>query len=261
MGKSKGEKWVGAIALGMLVMAAPGAPQAADPLSASIREQESADKAAARSQKKIDRTADQSDKLFEDYKYTLRRTESLRVYNDHLQRMVDSQKAELASLDRQLAEIDTTNQGVIPLMARMVATLKQFIELDVPFLLDERRERVARLERLLDRADVTVSEKYRRVMEAYQIETEFGRTIEAYQASLALDGGERTVDFLRVGRVALIYQTLDGQQAGAWNAKEGRWEVLPDSYRSSITQGLRIARKQAAPDLLRLPVPAPERLQ
>ena len=69
------------------------------------------------------------------------------------------------------------------------------------------------------------------------------------------------VDFLRVGRVLLAYQTQDRARTGFWNKQSRQWEPLPDSYRNAVTQGLRIARKQAAPDLLRLPVPAAEGVQ
>jgi hypothetical protein len=109
---------------------------------------------------------------------------------------------------------------------------------------------------MMGRADVTTSEKFRRIMEAYQIENEYGRTIEAYRASLVAGGRESTVDFLRFGRIALLYQTLDGLEAGVWDQTNGRWEPLNSGYRSAIRAGLKIARKQAAPDLIRLPLPA-----
>ena len=67
------------------------------------------------------------------------------------------------------------------------------------------------------------------------------------------------MDFLRFGRIALVYQTLDGMEAGVWNQAEKSWEPLDASYRTAIRQGLRIARKQAAPDLIRLPLPVPGR--
>ncbi len=94
-------------------------------------------------------------------------------------------------------------------------------------------------------------------MEAYQIENEYGRTIEAYRATLDLDGKETTVDFLRFGRIALVYQSLDENQTGVWNQQTRSWDELDSSYRSAIRAGLRIARKQSAPDLVTLPLPAP----
>jgi hypothetical protein len=130
------------------------------------------------------------------------------------------------------------------------------VRLDLPFLIDERTERTAELRALMSRADVTNAEKYRRIMEAYQIENEYGRTIEAYRSALEVDGRELTVDFLRFGRVALVYQSIDQSMAGVWSQENRTWEPLDSSHRSAIRQGLRIARKQAAPELIRVPVPA-----
>lgn len=254
-GRRAGASWV--VLTALLLTSAP--TWAADPLKESIRIQESINQEGAKSQKKIDKVSDETQRLLSEYKLVLRKTESLRIYNEHLQRMVDSQNREIASLNRQLGEIEETNRGVVPLMARMVDTLEQFIRLDVPFLKEERTRRIEELRAMMDRADVTVSEKYRRVMEAYQIETDYGRTIEAYRAGLDLGNGARTVDFLRIGRIALIYQTLDGKEAGVWDNDSRSWKPLDNNqYKNAITQGLRIARKQAAPDLLKLPVKAPE---
>ncbi len=110
---------------------------------------------------------------------------------------------------------------------------------------------------MMTRAAVTNAEKYRVIMEAYQTENEYGRTIEAYRSTLQRGDREVMVDFLRFGRIALVYQTLDGMEAGVWNQVKKTWEPLDASYRTAIRQGLRIARKQAAPDLIRLPLPVP----
>ena len=107
---------------------------------------------------------------------------------------------------------------------------------------------------MMDRADVAPSEKFRRVMEAYQVEMDYGRTVEAYTGLQTIDGQERDVDFLRIGRTALIYQTRDGGIQGNWNKQTRQWEKLDASYRSQITKGLRVARKQMAPEVLMVPV-------
>ena len=142
-----------------------------------------------------------------------------------------------------------------PLMLRMIDTIEKFVAFDVPFLIEERTERIAELRKLMKRADVTSAEKYRQVMEAYQIENEYGRTIESYRGAVELGGRETTVDFLRFGRISLVYQSLDQADSGVWNQETRSWDRLDSSYRSAIRQGLRIARKQAAPDLIRLPLP------
>jgi hypothetical protein len=109
---------------------------------------------------------------------------------------------------------------------------------------------------MMGRADVSISEKYRRILEAYQIETEYGRTLEAYQGELGSGEGARTVRFLRLGRIALLYQTMDGKETGYWNASTKAW-VVDDSYRGAVRHGFAVADKAGAPDLLIAPVPAP----
>jgi hypothetical protein len=121
--------------------------------------------------------------------------------------------------------------------------------------MEERRGRLEGLNELMTRADITDAERYRRILEAYQIENEYGRTIETRQGELELEGQTRQVDFLRVGRLTYLYQTLDGSETGVWDHANGTWTDSPES-RTAVRKGIRIARKQAAPDLLKLPVPA-----
>jgi len=207
-------------------------------------------------QKKIDALSDQTDELLGKYRTTLKQIDSIRVYNSQMRELITSQEAELASLQEQLDRVEVVGRSVMPLMLKMIDAYASLVELDLPFLLDERKGRVADLRKLMKRSDVTSAEKYRRIMEAYQIENEYGRTIEAYRSTLDLAGREATVDFLRFGRIALVYQTPDGTEAGVWNHEKKSWEPLDPRYRGAIRDGLRIARKQAAPDLIRLPLPA-----
>jgi hypothetical protein len=153
-------------------------------------------------------------------------------------------------------QVSVIERQITPLMLRMVTGLEQFVALDVPFLLEERKDRVAKLRAMMERADVTSSEKFRRVLEAYQVEVEYGRTIEAYPALLTVAGQEREVDFLRIGRLELMYVTKDGKMAGIWEKETKQFKDLPDTNISQINKALRIARKQLAPDMLTLPINA-----
>ncbi len=211
---------------------------------------------ASASQERVESLSDATDDLLTKYQVALRQNESLLTYNRQLDSLILSQEVERASLDEQTDRIELVSREVTPLMLRMIDALAAFVDLDVPFLEEERAERIQDLRKLMHRANVTESEKYRRLMEAYQVENEYGRTIEAYRSTLAKDDKELTVNFLRVGRIALVYQTLDELEAGVWNQDQRRWEPLDSSYRSRIRQGLRIARKQVAPDLILLPLPA-----
>ena len=147
----------------------------------------------------------------------------------------------------------------MPLLVRMIDGLESFVALDKPFHLGERRDRIAFLRRNLDRSDIPLAEKYRQVMEAYRIEIEYGRKIDTYKDTIAIGGEQREVDILRVGRIALLYQTPDQEAAGFWNPTQGAWEPLEgNEYRSAIREGMRMANKQASIDLLTLPIAAPE---
>ena len=222
-----------------------------DTLQDAINTQIKAEMSAKNSQQKIDGLSDQTDQILVEYRNVLRQTDSLQIYNDQLDKLVLSQQSELASITEQLVNIETTQREIVPLMLKMVEVISQFVALDIPFLPEERQFRIAELKVLMERADVSLAEKYRRVLEAYQVETEYGRTIEAYQDDLILEDETRTVNFLRIGRVGLYYLTLDGQEAGAWN--EG-WQSLDDSDRQAIDKGLKVAKKQLPPDLLVLPL-------
>lgn len=209
---------------------------------------------AEKSQGKVNKIADQIDSKIQRFKALNKEIEGLQVYNDQMRKQIANQQQEMADLNKSIDEVSVIERQITPLMLRMIEGLEQFVALDVPFLPEERAKRIASLKTLMDRADIAPSEKFRRVMEAYGVEMDYGRTIEAYNGLLTLDGQEREVDFLRIGRTVLAYQTSDGSQQGVWSKKARDWEALPSSYRSQITNGLRMAKKQAAPNLLTLPV-------
>ena len=233
-----------------------GAAQAQS-LTSTMQTEKNINDSSAESQKRVSSLARQTQDLLTEYRSVVRETEALKIYNDNLERVVIDQRNEIQSINRQLAELESTNRGVIPLMLDMIEALDQIVEADVPFRIEERRARVERLRNMMDQAEVTASEKYRRVMEAYQGELEFGRTTEAY--SDTLPGTEQTVDFLRVGRTLLVYQTSDNKTTGWFNPRTRTFEQLDDDrFRMEVKKGLAIARNEKAPDLVMLPVPAPE---
>lgn len=218
----------------------------------------SAEEAERRAQSAIDKAVDETRALERQYAEVTKEIEGLEVYIELLQKQVAGQSQEMSDLSGSIEQVSVIERQVMPLMLKMVESLEQFVELDVPFLLDERRQRVAFLRGMLERSDVTVAEKFRRVLEAYEIENDYGRTIEAYKGTLEIESARREVDFLRIGRTALMYQSVDGEVFGMWNQGDRSWEPLPGKYRSQIRTGIRIAKKQIAPNLLLLPITAPE---
>ena len=245
-------------ALLTLALAAGPAFAQTQALDTAIETNSDGNAANLSSQTRIDKISDDTEDMGSAYRTSLEQIESLRVYNAQLERLIGAQEDELASLDEQVGDVTVIGREVTPLMLRMIDSIDAFIEADVPMLLGERRDRVAELRQLMDRADVADSEKYRRIMEAYQIENDYGRTIESYQDDVEIGGEIRTLEVLRVGRIALLFSTLDGAETGAWDQRQRRWVELPSEYRDYIRKGVRVARKQAAPDLVRLPILAPE---
>jgi hypothetical protein len=225
-------------------------------LDRTVTAQTEVDRAAAQAQNQINEVRDRTQDAATRYAQFLAEAESLEKFNEQLAEQVRSQETEIASIEQQLVDIETTNREVQPLMQKMVDTLEQFVALDVPFFLEERTTRVQNLKDLMGRADVAISEKYRRLLEAYQIELEYGRVLEAYEGSFTRDGQEMTVEFVHLGRVALMYRTLDGAETGYWDAAQRTW-VADSDYASDIEEAIRVARQEGAPDLLRVPVPAP----
>lgn len=212
---------------------------------------------AQQSQQKIDSVDENIRASEREYRGLIKEIDGLNVYIQQLDKQLNGQQDELASIEASIKNVTLVERQITPLMLRMIDSIDQFVAADVPFLKDERSGRVDNLKDLMGRSDVTVAEKYRKVMEAYQAEVDYGRTIESYRGTLDIDGQAKEVDFLRVGRISLMYQTLDGQTLGVWNTTAGQWQPLDSAYKSKLMAGIRIAREQAAPDLIKVPVAAP----
>ena len=229
------------------------------PVSAIVKVGEQRTKSAQASQVRIDRLAAETGDLLQDYKTVMKQVDGLRVYNARLEKQIAGQLRRIANLEKAVDEATVIQRQITPLLIRMIDGLEQFVELDVPFHIDERQQRIEFLRNSIDRSDISIAEKFRQVLEAYKIENEYGRKIDSYKGVATVNGAERDVNFLRIGRIGLLYQTTDGEHSGAWDKTQGAWvELDAGDYRGAIQKGLRIARKQASIDIMKLPIPAPE---
>ena len=187
----------------------------------------------------------------DEYRDTLRDTDSLKLYIEQLKAQLNSQQSDMAIIRKETADVARTNIEIQPMMQDMLSTLDKFVQLDIPFLIDERRERVKHLNDMMPRADVSVAEKFRRIVEAYQIEIDYGRSVDCYTGSLK----DKDVNFLRIGRVGLLYQTPDGKETGYWDRDKKDW-VEDDSFADGVKEGIKVAKKQTSPNLLVVPIQA-----
>jgi predicted RNase H-like nuclease (RuvC/YqgF family) len=186
------------------------------------------------------------------YARTLAEAQITARYDKQIEQQLQSQQMEIATLEQQIAAMDATAEALEPLLERMFTDIEQFVRDDVPFLEMERSERMNRLRDLMQNPDTSAAEKFRRLLEAYSIEMDYGRTMAAYKDKLA-DG--REAEFVRLGRVSLLYRTDDGTEVGYWDNQKKSWVPDPASARA-IEEALAIAKEQKASDLIIVPVPA-----
>ena len=242
----------GSLMLGIAVLAAPAAAQ--DPVVRAVELQQKMQRDARETQRRVDQLDEQTRKMLEQYRAAVWQAQQLNVYAAQLQKLVAEQEKELASLAEQLREVEVTEREILPLMLRMMDSLEKFVELDLPFLRAERDERLRNVRKTLTDPEAGIADRFRRLLEAYRVEADYGRTLGAERTEIDFDGQRRSVDVLHVGRLELFFLTLDGEQAGRWNPDAGRWEAIEHQHVAAVRQGLRIARETAAADLLVLPV-------
>lgn len=226
----------------------------ADKLSDLQKAEERTFKSSVKSQKKIDSIYEQTIDLLGEYRNTVDEAEVLSGYNDHVQLMVNDQVKNIASLQKQIDGVDKIKQGVVPLMYKMIDTLEKFVALDVPMNIDGRKERIENLRTLMSDSNVTTSEQFRLVLEAYEIEANYGTAFESYQGELNLGDRTITADFVYMGRIAFVAQSLDMKNAWVWNNESRSWNELDDGYLKSVKETIAMARKQLPMDLTKLPV-------
>ncbi len=212
---------------------------------------------AQQSQERINTIVEGTRSLEDQYRAINKEIDGLKVYNRLMRAQVEGQTATLEDISLSMDQVDVINRQVFPLMERMIDGLEQSISLDVPFLMEERTKRIEDLKSIMERSDVTVAEKFRKVMEAYQIENDYGTSSEYYTESLTIDGATRSFNMLRIGRIGLYFQSDDTKITGRWNNDSRSWEI-DNSARNEVRKGLRMARQLIAPELIIIPVPSAE---
>ncbi|WP_170287330.1 DUF3450 domain-containing protein [Halioglobus maricola] len=211
-------------------------------------------RSAERSQQKVDELSRETRILLEEYRSLRESSEYQQAYTRELEQLDAAQQAQIESLNRQIAQARITRQRILPLMRSMADALEKFVVLDLPFHQEERVAGVLQLKQRLDNPGLSVAARFRLLLEAYQLEQDYGSTVEAWRGALQRDGDELSVEYLRLGRAALYYQTLDRQRAAYWDTSQQGWVNLDESHQRSIAQAMRVARSQAAPELLELPL-------
>jgi hypothetical protein len=245
------------LCLVLALMPAAPAVQAAD-VEDSLEVVAGTNRAAAQSQQKIDQLSRQTETLLEEYRQLQDGSDYQASYTRELEELDRAQQAQIDSLQQQIAQARVTRQRILPLMRSMADALEKFVVLDLPFRHEERINAVLQLKQRLNQSDLSMAARFRLLLEAYQLEQDYGGKIEAWRGPLQYEGKELSVEYLRVGRVALYFQSLDGKTSGFWSAQDDAWVGLQDDYNRALAQAMRVARNLTAPQLLQLPMMAPD---
>ena len=212
---------------------------------------------AVRAQEQVDSISGTRIDLLAEYRKVQKELDIQKLYNAQIEAQIRVQEAKKLELRQSILHADRLQQQIPPLSAKMLESLESYIKLDLPFKTEARLEQVGRVRQSLNSADIKPSEQLRQILELYDIEMQYSRTIDSFDEFIEIDGEPREVSVLRWGRMALIYLSLDETEVGIYDADQGFWRRLPTNFRNAVRQGLRMARKQASLDMLLLPVPAP----
>jgi len=212
---------------------------------------------AQASQERINTVVEGTRSLGDQYRAVNKEIDGLKVYNRLMTAQTNGQQATLDDISLSMDQVDVINRQIFPLMERMIDGLEQSIALDIPFLPEERADRIANLKEIMERSDVSVAEKFRKVMEAYQIENDYGSSSETYRQSLNVEGeGVRDYNMLRIGRIGLYFQSDDSRITGKYDPDLRQYVIIGNEHRNEIRKGIRMAKDLIAPELLLLPVSA-----
>lgn len=214
---------------------------------------------SAKAQEEINKLANSASSKFEEFKRQNDTLEALLVLNAGFRKSITIQEENIATLDASIASVESITREIPLLMEKMLVSIEQFIELDYPFQMEERKKRLQFARDAISNPDVSIAEKFRQVLVMYQTESTYGRTNETYPDIIEIDGVERDVNIVRIGRVALMYQTTDRRVTGAWDNSARQWVELPaGEYRTPVQRAIRVASNVDAPSIIALPVLAPE---
>ncbi|MGF1905076.1 DUF3450 domain-containing protein [Aliivibrio salmonicida] len=237
----------------LVMMAQPMAVYASD-LGTAQAIQNKTNTTSAQSQTRISHSADSTLSLRSDIEQLEEEVKNLDVYRKHLEALVKDQHSELSNIDQQISDIEQTRQGVVPLMYKMIDGLKQTVKNDKPIRIEQRNLRIEKLETMMTVANVSDAEKYRRILEAYQIELDYGIKLGVYQGRITLDDKTIEANILYLGRISLIARNFNQDKYWAWDQKEKAWRLLDSSLNSDLNHAYAVANKDVAPSLLTLPV-------
>ncbi|MCC5995662.1 MAG: DUF3450 domain-containing protein [Oceanicaulis sp.] len=209
----------------------------------------------ARAQEQITQLADAADNAERQYLATREEIESQRIFLEQQRVFLMSQENELTALRSQLERVGSIEVDLAPMLLDMYVALEEFINEDMPFQMDVRRERLERIQTALGDANISAAERYRLLLNAYEIEMGYGRSLRAFTEETEVDGAPQAAEVLQIGRVALIRDIGGNLEIMTQDNRE--WRPVPGSLAVDVQRAFRIAREVTTPEVFVAPLPGP----
>lgn len=175
-------------------------------------------------------------------------------YRQQLLEELQSSGERIAHLEGRIEAIEKISEKLIPFLEEVYRKLADSVDEGLPFLQEERSERLDSLDKTLGDPEITMGEKFRKVMEALSIEAEYGNTVEVYQDMIDLGDNEVLVNIFRLGKISLFFESLDLATTGYYNPAKNQWERLPRAANRDIRMAVEIGSKQRPADIVTLPL-------
>jgi len=237
--------------------------------------------------------AQSADAKAEQYSQLLEQIANAKLSLAQKEAFVAHQEAEMASLKAQIAGTDDLKAGVQPMLDKMIAAIETEMSADVPFKQGERFERFNDAAGVISDAAAIPAEKMRKALNLYSVEVNYGQTMEAYAGNhpIAEKSGKRMTacledaksnacglnkkqlkeidrgapvdeltipvmdgDYLRYGRLALVYMTHDASESYRYDPASKTWDEFSAAKTLEVRRAIRIAKGEAAPGVVTAPV-------
>jgi ABC-type transporter Mla subunit MlaD len=203
----------------------------------------------------------QRQKLAEEYDRLKAENEQLAFANKNLNQKVGELEQSNQDLTREKEAAERIKTELAPFLGDLLGRLNSLVAADAPFLSRERRDRLTRLAVILADPEITIAEKYRKMMEALFVEAEYGNTVEVYREKIVVDGTQVLADIFRMGRTALFFLALDRESAGIFDVAKNQWHTLDKTRVPAVEAVVDMAAKHRPMEVVTLPIGAiaPER--
>jgi hypothetical protein len=209
-------------------------------------------KTRKQTQKKTGDWQSQKERLKSRYYQLKDISEAKQIEINHLQEVVGRQEAYTKRMNRKIIEMEKIRQRLVPYLSEVLTQMEEHVKTDLPFLMDERASRIGTLKEIIHDPEITMGEKIRRVFEGLRVEMDYGKSVETAKEEINYMDEKILVKVLRLGRTALLMQTLDENEVGIYEG--GKWVELPGKYKTEINKAIDIAERRRPVEFVNLPV-------